>query len=535
MTTHPDHRVGDTRMPIRRIVLAIASLLALSLVLSACGGGKATKTTGGGSTLRTAFSEDPSPLDPDTYYEAEGLAVTTSVYQRLVRYAPDSNKLIGDLATQWAVSKDGLTYTFTLKGGVKFSDGTAFDAAAAKASLERRIALKAGPSYMLAGVKTIQAPSPTKLVVHLKTPQAEFLSLMASPYGPLMTSPTAVKQHTVKGDNAHKWLSTHSAGTGPYVLSQVTPSVRYVLATNPYWAGPKPFFSKVNLAVIPSFATQRLELEGGQLDVVLHGLSTQDTEALSKNPKVQVKNFPALFKAELWANPSSKVVGSPAVRAGLRGALDNAALTQQIFGPRAVPSTQVLPNGMLPDGAAPDAHTGTTSTLDSVLASKKGQKVVIGWYSDGAMQQLADLLQVRLKAAGLNAVTREYKPSLLFALPTKPDQRPDLLAAVWNPDSVNPNTFPPVYWTKGAPVNLLGCTAPKGDALTARSTASADPAQSEQLAAAAARAYGASNCWLNISDVRDTIVGAKGLTGWTHELPWVFTVQLSDLKRGAGA
>ena len=168
-------------MTTRKMLTATLAVLVTAGSLAACG---STSGGGGGSatshTLRTAFSADPSPLDPDTYYEAEGLAVTLSAYDRLVKYGNQTTELQPDLATKWKVSKDGLTYTFTLRSGVKFSDGTAFDAAAAKASLERRIAMKGGPAYMLADVKQITTPSATRLVVELKRPRASFLSLFAA-------------------------------------------------------------------------------------------------------------------------------------------------------------------------------------------------------------------------------------------------------------------------------------------------------------------------------------------------------------------
>jgi peptide/nickel transport system substrate-binding protein len=515
-------------MPVRPTRIALFAALLASAALSACGSsGPAANTS---HTLRTAFSADPAPLDPDTYYEAEGLAVTLPAYDRLVRYGPNSTQLQPDLATRWTVSKDGLTYDFQLRKGVKFSDGTPFDSAAAKASLERRVAMKGGPAYILQDLDSIATPSASELVIKLKRPRASFLSLLASPYGPMMTSPTAVKQHEVGGDHASKWLAAHTAGTGPYVLSQVQPATRYVLTANPYYWGKKPYYTTVNIAVIPSFETQRLQLEGGQLDLVLHGLSTQDVAALAKNPKVQLQNFPALFKAMVMVNPASQALGSPAARAALRAALNNSAITQDIYGQRAVPSQDVLPSGMLPNGAAPDVPKYDQSKLQAALAGSKGKKVVIGWYSDGAMQRLADKLQVMLQSAGLNATTREYKPALLFSLPSKPTERPDLLATVWNPDSGHPNTFPPVYWEKNAPVNLLGCYDTKADALIQRSDAQADPAKSQQLTIEAMKAYRASNCWLNISDVRDTIVGSADLTGWQHENPWVFMTRFETLR-----
>ncbi len=82
--------------------------------------------------------------------------------------------------------------------------------------------MAAGPSYMLADVKDMQTPDPLTFVVTLTKPVAPFLDYLASPYGPLMTSPTAVAQHTVDADHATAWLASHTAGTGPYELTAAT-------------------------------------------------------------------------------------------------------------------------------------------------------------------------------------------------------------------------------------------------------------------------------------------------------------------------
>ena len=78
--------------------------------------------------------------DPDIFYELEGNAVTTSVYEGLIRYKPDSNQFEGALATKWTVSPDGKTYTFTLRPNVKFHDGTTMDSTAVEKSFQRRTA-----------------------------------------------------------------------------------------------------------------------------------------------------------------------------------------------------------------------------------------------------------------------------------------------------------------------------------------------------------------------------------------------------------
>ena len=244
-----------------RLLAAVVLVLAL-LSFSACGG-ESSSSSKGSDLLRTGLTADPSPLDPDTYYEAEGLAITTSTYEGLLRYQSESPKIIGALAKSWDVTDGSRTFTFKLLDGAKFSDGTPFDSAAAKASFQRRIDLKGGPSYMLADVQSMSTPDPSTFVVRLRKPSQVFLDYLASPYGPLMTSPTAVKKHTVGKDHASKWLGSHSAGTGPYQLSLVKRGSLYQLTANPHYHGSKPHFKTVNFNVVPSVETQRLQVRAG--------------------------------------------------------------------------------------------------------------------------------------------------------------------------------------------------------------------------------------------------------------------------------
>lgn len=512
--------------------LSLVALMAIASVgLSACG--EDTSGTAAGSqnrTITTAFSADPAPPDPDTYYESEGLVITTTAYEGLLRYQPDSPELVGLLAESWKVSPDGLTYTFSLRSGVTFSDGTAFDAAAATASFQRRIDLKGGPSYMLAAVASMKAPDPQTFVVTLSRPVAPFLDYLASPYGPLMTSPTELKANEKDGDHGAAWLATHTAGTGPYVLTDVQPAVKYVMTSNAKYWGSQPYFTTINIDVIPDFATQRLRLEGGELDVVLRGLATRDIQTLAKNPNLQVLNFPALFKNAIWVNPESKALGSTGNRAKFAAAIDRTAMTNDVFADRATVSKTVYPPGMLPDGAAPLDPALDVSGLTSIANASKGVSVVVGYIQDPDLSRQADLVQIQLQQAGFESTTRAYSQAEVFALPTTPDQRPDLLMATMNPDAAAPDTWPQVYWYTNAPVNFLGCSVPEADTVTDEAARQTDKAQVEAMSIRAAELYGASNCWVNVSDVKDTIVARANLTGFQHQLPWVYLTSFATLK-----
>ncbi len=513
--------------------LGIIAMLAAGVVfaLSACGGGASSESSSSG-TLKAALSSEPAPLDPDTYYEAIGLPLMTAMYEGLVTYAPNSPKIEPQLATSWNISPDGKTYEFSLRKGVQFSDGSSFDAASAQASFQRRIDLEGGPSYMLEAVKSMETKGSDTFIVHLEHPVAPFMDYLASPYGPVMTSPKAVSEHEVKEDHAAAWIGSHSAGTGPYMIENIKKGSSYTLTENPHYWGEAPHFKTVSFAIIPSLSSQRLELESGELDLIFSGLSYRDLHSLSSKENVQVQAFPALFKMAVWVNPASSVFGPAKMRSALRAYLDNTKITEEIYGGEfATPSTQVYPNMMLPENAAPDRPKYEPAQLEKALGNMQGKSVTVGFYQgENDSELLAEHLQVQFEELGLKANTRAYPPSVLFGLPENPSQRPDLMPATFNPDAVAPDTYARIYWFKEAPVNLLGCTAPKGDELLDKAAAKPTSEASEPLSAQAGEAYRASNCWLGIADVKDTIAASSRLTGFEHELPWVFDVRLSTLE-----
>src|SRR5260370_1367094 len=121
-------------------------------------GPRAPGPPGAGGVLRVPYLGDMSVPDPDIFYGIGGSSVILSSYQGLLSYAPSSTKLIGALATSWSVSPDRLTYTFKIRSGVNFHDGSALTSAAIKKSFERRLAVNQRPSYMLKPVASLSVP-----------------------------------------------------------------------------------------------------------------------------------------------------------------------------------------------------------------------------------------------------------------------------------------------------------------------------------------------------------------------------------------
>ncbi|HEX4162116.1 MAG TPA: ABC transporter substrate-binding protein, partial [Acidimicrobiales bacterium] len=165
----------------------LVALAAAPTIVLASSGPAAAQGFPTSHTLNLSFLQDPGqPPDPDVYYAGQGLTLTRNMYQGLLNYKPGTaaRVLVPDLATSWTVSKDGLVYTFQLRHGVLFHDGTPFTSAAIAPDFARRTAVNGGPAYMVSDVASVATPNPYEAVITLKTPNTAFLDFMAAPYGP---------------------------------------------------------------------------------------------------------------------------------------------------------------------------------------------------------------------------------------------------------------------------------------------------------------------------------------------------------------
>lgn len=532
------------------------ALLSGALLLAACGSSSTAASTAPATTaavvgdptshvLNLAFTADTQPPDPDVFYAGQGLAITTSVYQGLVQYQQDPvtytgnlsfqpsttrAKIVPDLATSWTESPNGLTYTFNLRHGVTFHDGTPFTSAAVAASFARRTAVNQGPAYMVSDVASVDTSNPYVAVIHLKQPVSAFMDYLASAYGPKMESPTALAAHAGK-DNAQTWLTTHDVGTGPYYISSVTPGQEYVLRAYPKYWGPQPYYTTVNIRIIPSISTQELEFEQGKLTMLLHGLSTSAISSLRSNPSFRVYAVPTLETPMLWVNPNSKLLSSLAVRQALAKAINRSEIVKFIYPGRASVATQIYPVGELPSNTAVDNPPYDPTALTKALGSQgSNTNLVLGYDAPSPSDaQMANLIQTELAAAGLHVTVRSYTSTALYGYAGNPNGAPDLLAVTNWPDAAAPDTWARIVMTPTGGLNYLNCSVPVGTALLNKGLNTTSQASANTYDEEAGAAFAQSGCWDPIANRGDTIVAPTWLKGIVHQVPVPRTVILADL------
>jgi peptide/nickel transport system substrate-binding protein len=520
----------------------IAVALGVIVLAGACS--SSSPSSGGGSTtgkkgavapavLNMAFNADMQVPDPDIFYEVEGNAVMTSVYEGLIRYAANSTTFEPALAESYTTSTDGLTYTFKLRSGVMFHDGTTMTANDAKVSFTRRTALGSvsAPGYMLADVAGYDTPDPLTFVIRLKEPVSAFLDYLASPYGPKVSSSATLSAHA-GSDMAQSWLKTHDAGTGPYTMSEFIPGDHYTLMAAPNYWGPKPVVTEVHIVILPDITTQQLELRNGQLQLIMHGLSKNDVASYDNDSKHQIQRFPANFKAMLMVNDNKGVFKSQDLRTALQSAINRQQIVSSVFGDvNAQISTQMYPAGELQAGLAVDTPAYNPSLLAAAVKGLSNKKVDVGYTTDDPRnQQAAEIVQTELQAAGLDATVRGITLAVTFDLPNHPDQAPDVLMTTQNPDASHPDNWARIFENTAGALNWLQCSVPAADAEMDLGLHSTTPTDVQAHYGKAGDLLQKAGCFDNIADVKEVLVAQAGYTGWVHQLSALFTVRFASLK-----
>jgi peptide/nickel transport system substrate-binding protein len=463
----------DRRSFLKASGLTIGGISFASLIAACSSSGGSSGGSGGSSggtlTLKMPFLEDMQVPDPDIMYEGEGVQVMESAYEGLVRYKPGTAKFLPSLAKAWTISPDQLTYTFTLQPNVKFHDGTTADAASWIKSFERRGKINQGPAYMVAGVAKMAAPDATTFVVTLKEPNNAFLHYMACPWQPFAVSPTAVAKHAKGGDLAQQWLSTHDAGTGPYVFKEFVPGSHYTLEAFPGYWGEKPAFTTVQISITPSISTQKLELDAGALDMITKGFAIPDVVQYEKNPQFRVVNSFGGVSEAVWLNPTSGIFANKALRKAMLTALDRTTIVNTAWSGLTTVQKGLWPEETLSSKLAPFPAGVNTAPLKALAPTLKGTKIDLAWGADGGAprQQMAELIQTQLAACGLNVTVREMPVSQMFDLENQPpSKRPDILVAFLGGDALHLDTTLRILMRTGAhPLNFYQYSNPELDKL----------------------------------------------------------------------
>jgi peptide/nickel transport system substrate-binding protein len=378
-------------------------------------------------TLVVGLTSDPVSLDPHRATDLVSAAVVSNVCEPLVRYRPDGSRPEAALATSWATS-DSRTWTFTLRQGVRFHDGTVFDAAAVVANMESLRRQRSFPGRA-------SRVGPFVVAIALDQPNAALLATLSQAfYG--MQSPRQMASRR----------ATRLVGTGPFRLAAARPG-RIELAANPdYWGGPTRLRGLV-FRVLRDQASLAAALSSGDVDVTA-AVGQDALGRLRGQPGITLDSQTGLNIAFLCPNNERRPFDDRRVRQALARAIDRRNLVREALGGHGLPARNPLPPTlwgyaartkelMLDRPAARRllAEAGYAQGFDVTLLAVDAARPYLPSPLKLAALIRDDLAQVGVRARLEQA--RGWKQYLDRA--TRGDY--DLALLGWQADTIDPNDF----------------------------------------------------------------------------------------------
>lgn len=457
-----------------RRLLTHALLVAVAVGLAGCTAGAApgaadAETPRPGGTLRFAVSSDQGCLDPQQVVSTESVYSVRHLVDSLLDQDPSTGELRPWLATDWEVTPDATRYTFTLREGVTFSDGTPLDAAVVKANFDRipELGLRAQlPQAYLAGYNSTTVDSPTRFTVTFDQPNVQFLQ------GTSTHSLGILSTGTVARSDDDRCAGV--VGSGPFTVDRYEANASFTLARRTGYAWPSSLaahqgearLDALEFRVVPESGIRTGALISGEVEVI-STIGEQDEFPLTgAGIRLLSRPNPGLVLG-LGFNLSAPVVSDPAVRQALSLTIDRNEITGTVFPSQTAPATSVL-SSTTPSFADQSAHlrSGTAEAaalLDEAgwfpgpdgVRTKDGLRltVPVSFVSNFSTNKPAlELMQQQVRAAGIDLQLAEVPITQVAAQMESGDfvanwanltrADPDLLRSTFSIAGANTYRFP---------------------------------------------------------------------------------------------
>jgi len=390
-------------------------------------------------TLVLGKSSDPQMLDTCISEDNNDWTITYPSYQRLMKYKGPETTVEPDLATKYTVSKDNLTFTFTIKSGQKFDDGSTLDANAVKFTFDRLMKLRQGPSEPFPADLKCTVVNPTTIQFSMAKVCPYFVYVLANNCGGIINP--KVMEHEVNGDNAKAWLAGHTAGSGPFRMTEWLKGQSLTLEQNPYYGGKKPALKKMVVRIIGEAASRRLQLESGDLDIV-ETLPVDQMAEVAKKPDLVVAQNPSLLCTYLYMNNSKPPLNNVDVRQAISYATDYSGIINGIMKGQAKQMRGPIPEGMW--AYNPNAFQFSTdmAKAKALMAKAKVSNLTLTFlYSnrDPNWEPIALSTQAQLAQLGITVKLESMANATMRERLNKGDF--ELSIGNWSPDFADPSQF----------------------------------------------------------------------------------------------
>jgi peptide/nickel transport system substrate-binding protein len=305
-------------------VLMRSLLIALVLVIGLSSSAFAQGTPRSGGELVFIVAAEPPSFDGHREETFAMLHPIAPHYSTLMRTDPTDRtgtKFIGDLAESWTISADKRTYTFKLRKGVKFHDGSIMTAQDVKASYDHIVFPAPGVSSSRQAqykvVEAVEAPSADTVVFRLKWPEASFIASLSSPWNWIFKAEILAKEP--------RWYEKNVMGTGPFKFVEYVSGSHWVSKKNPdYWDKGKPYLDGYRALFIRDNAAQVAAIRGERAMIQFRGFTPSDRDQLvgALGNKITVQESVWNCSIQVALNQQKKPFDDKRVRRALTLALD---------------------------------------------------------------------------------------------------------------------------------------------------------------------------------------------------------------------
>ncbi len=393
--------------------LLLATMLGTALMLSGCSGGSDTKSgtdsksdttaTTGKKVINIGLRADPPALDPKESTALVDRFVYASLYDKLVEISPEG-KIVPMLAESHEVSPDNKTYTFKLKTGVKFHDGTEFNAEAVKFNIERSAKDETSKRKTeLKFVESVTVVDANTVKIQLKEPFAPFLSVLSDRSG-MMVSPTAAKKYG-------KDLTNNPVGTGPYVFVEHVKGDHVSLKKNDnYWNG-KPKVDEINYKVFTNGTAKVQNLKSGALDMI-DDIPVKEITGLKADTNYSVITEPSMGYMGIHMNTSKPPFDNKSLRLAVDRAIDREAVVKVLYNGYALPansafSTTSFAHSDIDRAMPPNKEEITKLLTEGGKSGGFSFKMIIGTSPEN--EQFGAVIQNMLKQYNINVTLEKLE------------------------------------------------------------------------------------------------------------------------------
>jgi peptide/nickel transport system substrate-binding protein len=302
------------------------------------------------NVLRMARNAEPGIFIPWLIDDNTALFTMANVYDGLLRVTKDGANVEPALATSWDTSADGLTWTFHLRPGVTFSDGTPLTSNDVKVSLD----LARGGNRTVwkdnyKAIKEIQAPDSSTVNIILSEPHAPLLSELAMFPAWIMQADKATATDQPGYDDSQAWASK---GTGAYYTESWKKGDPVILKRNPYYWKNTPSVDEVDIEYIPDDNTRILKVQGGEDDIA-DFVPLGQVDSLNSFPGMRAQNFPIQQTTFIILNVTKPPLNDINVRQALNYATDKDAIIKSVFFGQAQVMNAPIPLGTYVDKESP--------------------------------------------------------------------------------------------------------------------------------------------------------------------------------------